>query len=135
MATGATLEVEPLTLPYSEFEADDELRQLYRNNAETLGRSFGPTRPSPAGSTDMANISLMMPTIHPMLGLDSFPAVNHQPEFTDFCKTSVADQATIEGAVAMAQTAVDAATTDSTRARLLDADTIYSGRSDYPWRF
>ena len=83
----------------------------------------------------MANISLMMPTIHPMLGLDSFPAVNHQPEFADFCKTPIADQATVEGAISMAWTSVDAATTDSIRERLLDADTTYGGRDSYPWRF
>ncbi|MFT7598143.1 MAG: amidohydrolase [Acidimicrobiales bacterium] len=136
MATGATLDIEPLTLPYSEFEADPELRQLYRDNAETLGRRFGDRPTTAAGSTDMANISLMMPTIHPMLGLNSFPAVNHQPEFADFCKTPVADQATIEGAIAMAWTVVDAAEKESTRSRLLAAEsTTYSGRSSYPWRF
>ena len=135
MATGATLTKDPIGPPYSEFKADRELASLYRANAETLGREFGPGGGRAAGSTDMANISLMMPTIHPMLGLDSFPAVNHQPEFADFCKTPIADQATIEGAVSMAWTSVDAATTDSVRDRLLDADTTYSGRASYPWRF
>ncbi len=135
LATGATLDIEPLTLPYSEFVADDEIRRFYRRNAESLGRVFGNRPASASGSTDMANISLMMPTIHPMLGLDSFPAVNHQPEFADFCKTPVADQAAIEGAISMAWTAVDAATNDSTRARLLGASTVYSGRDHYPWRF
>jgi hypothetical protein len=71
------------------------------------------------GSTDMANISLVMPTIHPLLGIDSFPAVNHQPEFTAHCITPVADQAVIDGALAMALTTIDCATTDSVRERLL----------------
>ena len=47
----------------------------------------------------MANISLAMPSIHPMLGLDCFPASNHQPEFTAACITPKADQAVVDGAL------------------------------------
>jgi metal-dependent amidase/aminoacylase/carboxypeptidase family protein len=72
-----------------------------------------------AGSTDMANISLAMPSIHPMLGLDSFPIVNHQHEFAAFCATPTADTALRDGAVAMAWTAIDMATDEAVRARLL----------------
>jgi len=134
-ATGAGLDVEPLGPPYSEFCHDDDLITKYRANAEGLGREFGPVPRSGAGSTDMANISLLMPTIHPMLGIDAGTAVNHQPEFTDKCITGSADQAVVEGSLAMALTAVDAALDDDTRARLLDADTTYSNRDTYPWRF
>lgn len=83
----------------------------------------------------MANVSLLMPTIHPMLGLDSGSAVNHQPEFAAYCRTSVADQAAVEGALAMALTAVDAATDENTRTRLLKHDTSYSQTQQYPWTF
>ena len=67
----------------------------------------------------MANVSLALPTIHPMLGLDCFPASNHQPEFTAACITSKADQAVVDGALAMAWTVIDAATDSATRERLL----------------
>ena len=50
----------------------------------------------------MANISLAMPTIHPMLGLDCYPVSNHQPEFAAFCATPTADKAVLDGALAMA---------------------------------
>jgi amidohydrolase len=135
LATGATLEVDSLGAPYSEFLHDDEIANLYRVNATELGRSLGPRATRAAGSTDMANVSLLMPTIHPTLGLDCAPAVNHQPEFADHCKTPLADQAVVEGAIAMAWTAADAAATDSIRERLLSADTTYGGRDEYPWRF
>ncbi|MEZ5412582.1 MAG: amidohydrolase [Acidimicrobiales bacterium] len=136
VATGATLELEQLTLPYSEFDTDTEIAALYRANAESLGRTFGPRAGGAAGSTDMANLSLLMPTIHPMLGLDSLPAVNHQPEFADFCRTPTADQALIDGARAMAATVVDAALTPAVRQRLMSAaDTVYGHRDTYPWRF
>ena len=135
MATGASLEIEPLGPPYSEFFHDLDLIEKYRANAEGLGRSFGPTPTRGAGSTDMANISLLMPTIHPMLGLDSGSAVNHQPEFAAHCITPIADNATVDGALAMALTAVDAAQDDATRDRLLAADTTYGDREEYPWSF
>lgn len=123
LATGCTHTKEPIGPAYSEMRDDLEMRQVYRANAEAIGRKFLSNQDEVAtrfaGSTDMANISLAMPTIHPMIGLDSFPAVNHQPEFTAFCATPVADRAVRDGAVAMAWTAVDLAVTDSLRERLL----------------
>jgi metal-dependent amidase/aminoacylase/carboxypeptidase family protein len=136
VATGAELVIEALGPPYSEFLTDRELADLYAANATALGRTFPAKPPSgPGGSTDMANVSLLLPTIHPMLGLDSLPAVNHQPEFAAFCVTPVADQAVLDGARAMAWTAIDAATSDDLRGRLLGRDTTYGGRDEYPWRF
>jgi amidohydrolase len=123
IATGSTVDVQPQSPVYSEMRADAELAGLYRSNAEQLGRTF-PEMPEGvqerhAGSTDMANVSLALPTIHPMLGLNSLPAVNHQPEFAAYCITSVADQALTDGATAMAWTAIDAATNQQVRDRLL----------------
>ena len=119
--------------PYSEFLHDDELAVRYRRHAEGLGRTFSGRPTKPAGSTDMANLSLLMPTIHPTLGLSTGDYVNHQPEFAAHCITAEADQAVLDGATAMALTASDAATTESLRARLLGADTGYGKRSTYPW--
>ena len=135
MATGATLEIQPLGPPYSEFAHDIDLVEKYRKNAEALGRTFDSTPRRGAGSTDMANVSLLMPTIHPMLGLDSGSAVNHQPEFAAYCRTPVADRAAVEGALSMALTAVDASTDEATRARLLSHETLYSEIQEYPWSF
>jgi amidohydrolase len=135
LATGATLEVEPIGAPYSQFAHDVELADRYRANATALGRQLADRTTTGAGSTDMANLSLMMPTIHPMLSLDCAPAVNHQPEFAAHCRSPVADRATLDGAVAMAWTSIDAATDEHIRRRLLDADTGYGGRPTYPWRF
>lgn len=74
-----------------------------------------------AASTDMGNVSLVFPTIHPVIGIDSLPAVNHQPEFTTSCITPAADQAIFDGSVAMAWTAIDAASDERMRARLINA--------------
>jgi metal-dependent amidase/aminoacylase/carboxypeptidase family protein len=97
---------------------DEAMVRRYRANAEAIGRSF-PEVPWSGGSTDMANVSLRFPTIHPMLGIDSLPAVNHQPEFTAACITAAADRALRDGALAMAWTAVDLASEPGERERLL----------------
>jgi amidohydrolase len=135
LATGAVLDIERLSPPYSEFVHDEQLASLYRENAVNLGRSMGPRRTTPVASTDMANVSLLMPTIQPTLGLNCHPAVNHQPEFAAYCTTPEADRAVIDGAISMAWTVADAASSTSLRDRLLDADTTYGGREHYPWRF
>ncbi|MEY2473441.1 MAG: hypothetical protein QOK28_2770 [Actinomycetota bacterium] len=121
IATGCTHEVKEMSPKYSEMIDDAEMLGLYRANAEALGRTF-PTDGSSdriVGSTDMANVSLAMPTIHPMLGLGCFPISNHQPEFAAFCATPTADKAVLDGATGMAWTVVDMATTSAVRERLL----------------
>jgi len=123
VATGCTMEIVPRSPIYSEMRADTELSALYQANAEALGREFPSfTREEQeriAASTDMANVSLALPTIHPMLGIDSGTAVNHQPEFAAHCIRPAADQALIDGATAMAWTVIDAATKPLVRDRLL----------------
>ena len=117
LATGATLSITGGDKPYAQVQQDEELAALYRTNAEALGRVFE-AHPTVA-STDMGNVSLVIPTIHPMIGIDALPAVNHQPEFTAACATPAADQAIFDGALAMAWTAIDAATSGALRERLL----------------
>lgn len=133
LATGASLEMVKEGAPYSEFRHDDELSVRYREHAESLGRTFAERSSEAAASTDMANLSLLMPTIHPTLGLSCGEFVNHQPEFAAHCITTEADQAVIDGATAMALTAADAASVEPLRTRLLGATTDYGQRDSYPW--
>ncbi len=122
LATGARLEISEVEKPYAHMQHDSEIAAVYRHNAEALGRAFpdfGPALERWAGSTDMGNVSLAMPAIHPMIGINSLPAVNHQPEFAEHCATPAADQAVFDGALAMAWTAIDIATEPALRERLL----------------
>ncbi|HZN14723.1 MAG TPA: M20 family metallopeptidase, partial [Acidimicrobiales bacterium] len=69
-ATGCTHEIELMSPRYSEMIPDERMTAMYKANAESLGRVFVDARAAKvAGSTDMANVSLAVPTIHPMLGL------------------------------------------------------------------
>ena len=125
IATGCELHVEEPTAPYAEFRTDDAVLDLYVRNAEGLGRVFGDGdtglgRMSRA-STDMGNVSQVVASIHPYIGIGSAPAVNHQREFAAACITSAADRALLDAATALALTVVDAAADDATRTRLLGA--------------
>jgi amidohydrolase len=122
-ATGATLSVEEIGSSFSHMESDTELLAHYRTAAEGLGRSFAlddQGEPRPTISTDMANVSLVVPSIHPLLAIPTNGAVNHQPEFTAACVTPEADQAVIEGAIALAHTAILVAQDQTLRTRLLE---------------
>ena len=118
LATGADLTLNRPNPPYSHLEHHTGLAKRYRRNAERLGRSFY-DGPVPPVSTDMGNVSLEVPTIHPLIGIDSLPAVNHQPGFTDAAALPAADQAVIDGAVALAWTAIDAAADTDLAAELV----------------
>ena len=120
-ATGARLEVRP-RVRYAHMEQDPEIVERYRLNAEALGRRFYPFAESGLGpvSTDMGDVSLALPSIHPMIGIDSLPAVNHQPEFTDAAASPAGDRAVIDGALAMAWTAIDLTQSEPLRERLME---------------
>jgi amidohydrolase len=125
LATGCELHVDEPTVPYAEFRTDDVVLDLYVRNAEGLGRVFsdgdtGLGRMSRA-STDMGNVSQVVASIHPYVGIESAPAVNHQREFAAACVTDAADAALLDAATALALTVVDAATDDGVRTRLTSA--------------
>lgn len=122
LATGAKVEITGGDKPYAEMIHDFDMAELYRANAEAMGRVFpsvGEWETRPTGSTDMGNVSRAMPSIHPMIGINSMPAVNHQPEFTAHCVKAEADQAVVDGAMAMAWTCIDMATNAAVRERLI----------------
>jgi metal-dependent amidase/aminoacylase/carboxypeptidase family protein len=123
VATGAKLEIIGGDKPYAQVRHDFEIATVYQRNAEALGRVFpdlGRQVERFAASTDMGNVSLALPVIHPMIGINSLPAVNHQPEFTQHCVKEDADQAVFDGALAMAWTAIDLAQNENFQARLLN---------------
>ena len=97
---------------------DADLAALYRHNAEQLGRVFDDEPGAPL-STDMGDVSHLVPSIHPTIGIESNGAVNHQREFADACATPSADRAILDGALGLAWTVIDAAQNQVIRARLM----------------
>jgi len=116
-ASGATLAINDVGPAYSHMISDRGLLASYRRHAEALGRDFSSDEhePLPTISTDMANVSLRIPSIHPLIGIDAQGSVNHQPSFAAACATASADRAVLDGAIALALTGVDVATDEGLR--------------------
>lgn len=111
-ATGCRLEIGPMGHTYTEMVNNPVMVDLYAANSTALGRPMlrGADLPaSQTGSTDMGNVSLVLPTIHPMLGIEPGDAVNHQPEFAAATVRPAGVKAIHDGAVGMAWTVVDLA--------------------------
>jgi amidohydrolase len=111
-ATGCTYELKPRGHTYTDLISDPLLVDLYLANSTELGRPMGrgaDSDPGASGSTDMGNVSHEVPSIHPMVGIDCDPWVNHQKEFAAATILPPGDAAIRDGALAMAHTAIDVA--------------------------
>ncbi len=112
VATGCTVEIERIGHIYDELVSNPVMTDLYLENSESLGRPLGrgaDLPPSQAGSTDMGNVSRVVPSIHPMLSINCDPAVNHQAEFAAHTVTADGERAIRDGALGMAWTVIDLA--------------------------
>jgi amidohydrolase len=112
LATGCSVEVEHVGHTYTELVSDKTLVEYFAANSAELGRPMRRGRevpPGQAGSTDMGNVSLLVPSIHPMIDIAATPHVNHQPEFAAHTITPDGDKAIVDGATAMAWTVIDLA--------------------------
>jgi amidohydrolase len=109
-ATGAALELIWNEVDYLDIRFNEPLAVSYRANAEALGRSFFPMEKLPAGlagSTDMGNVSHRVPSIHPMIAAAPLLCSIHHAEFERWAGADLGDSAAIDGAKALAMTALD----------------------------
>lgn len=110
LASGASLTITPESRPYSEFRTDEAALAVYERHATALGRPSvtggGAARMNRA-STDFANVSQVVPAIHPYVRVDSRGSANHEPGFAAACVGSSADAAVHDAATALAWTVLD----------------------------
>jgi amidohydrolase len=114
-ATGCTVEIGPEGYEYHDLVSDPVMVDLFQANAAAMGRTMlraADRNNAASGSTDMGNVSHVVPTIHPMIGMDTKGAVNHQPEFAAHTVTPDGERAMRDGALAMAWTVIDVASDD-----------------------
>ncbi len=115
VATGCSWNVEQMGHPFEDMVNNPVMVELFAANALALGRTMGrgaDEQPGAAGSTDMGNVSHVVPSIHPFLTINPGDAVNHQPEFAAHTVTTDGRRAIRDGALAMAWTIIDLATGD-----------------------
>lgn len=121
LATGARLSTDWGEVDYLDLNTCWPLAQAYQANAEALGREFFPHEKLPAsvaGSTDMGNVSHRVPSIHPMIAAAPPHCTIHNAEFAKWAGSETGDLAALDGAKALAMTAIDFLTDSALRERV-----------------
>ncbi len=107
-ATGARLQYKWDDVRYSSMCNNLPLAQLYIQNMQSLGREVALSDPSGAvGSTDMGNVSQMVPSIHPHVAITEDEILVHSPEFAQATASEAGIQGMIDAAKALTMTVVD----------------------------
>lgn len=107
-AAGCEMEMEVPNPTYADMVDNATIVARYRANAARLGREvLEPDRSrSVVGSTDMGNVSYVVPAVHPMICVTPGAAI-HTAEFEQAAGGPAGDAAVLDGATALAWTVAD----------------------------
>lgn len=95
---------------YAEVRDNECLAAAYAANMAAVGRTVVDPRVTGRrvlGSTDMGNVSYLVPSIHPMVQVAPAGVPIHTREFAEHAGSEGGDRAVVDGARAMAMTVVD----------------------------
>ena len=108
-AAGCDLAIEWIDPPYADMVDNDPMLDRYAANAARLGRQVVPPddRCCVVGSTDMGDVSYVVPSIHPMIQAAEDGVAIHTADFARFAASPSGDRAVVDGAKAMAWTVAD----------------------------
>ena len=113
LATGTEVEVAHSAPTYSERKNNHVIAGRLASYLDDLGvAQEAPSDAHPAGSSDIGNVSLTVPTIHPYLQIADRGVMNHTDAFREAAATPRAHAATMQMALALARTAFDLLTED-----------------------
>ena len=108
--TGCEVEFSQMSPKLDEIKSDVDMAAYWVANAKQFGRDSLPVQDGDGpASTDMGNVSYAMPSIHPLMALESGQANIHEQEFEKAAGGASADKAVLDGAKGMAMTAIDIA--------------------------
>lgn len=108
-ASGCTMEHEWLDPAYENLLDDPWLLQRWAAHSSALGRPPGdPSVAGPVvGSTDMGNVSHVVPSIHPMIAVAPSGVAIHTPAFATHARGPAGDAAVIDGSKALVGVILD----------------------------
>jgi amidohydrolase len=108
-AAGCTMEHVWLDPAYADMVDNEPIIDLYRGNIERTGRTLIDPESLDAiiGSTDMGNISHIVPSIHPMIAVSPPNVAIHTADFVRYARADEGDRAVLDGARALAATVAD----------------------------
>lgn len=108
VATGARLEYKWKDRSYAPMKNNSTLAGLFKQNLESLGRHVEAFDPRFGfGSTDMGNVSQVVPSIHPTIAIASSEVLIHTPEFAAAAASEAGHEGLMDAAKAMAMTVAD----------------------------
>ncbi len=108
VASGARLEYKWRDRTYAPMKNNATLAQLFSQNLESLGRYVGAFDPRFGfGSTDMGNVSQLLPSIHPTIAIASSEVLIHTQEFATAAGSEAGHEGLMDAAKAMAMTVAD----------------------------
>lgn len=119
LATDCEIVIEPQGHSFADLRQDDDLVRAYVNAMVDVDREV-PTVAEAVASTDMGNVSQVVPSIHPLIGYEVNGAVNHHRAFTDHGTSTSADLAVLDAAYGLACAMATAATDEELRSRLIE---------------
>ncbi|WP_181794207.1 amidohydrolase [Streptomyces sp. WELS2] len=120
LATGAELKLTAHGADFADLRQDEFLTAAYTRAARSLGRDPVDRRGEVMASTDMGNVSHILPALHPTIGYDTQGALHHTAPFARYGNSAGADRAVIDAAIALAHVGVELATDPAQRRRCLD---------------
>jgi len=106
-ATGATLRVAPHDTTYEPMKRNQTLLDLFAANMKTVGLEEGPPIPDRLGSSDVGNVSQVLPTIQPMIAVAPPGVPIHSRAFAEAAVAPLARQGLLAAAKTMALTTFD----------------------------
>jgi len=110
ISSGCKMEHKWAPHEYLDIQTNEVMADLYTAHSTKLGFPLPPKEVQlalPSGSTDMGNVSYVVPSIHPMYKIGTTRVMNHTPEFTACAATKEAHQQTWRTSKALAFTAID----------------------------
>ncbi|MEX2245610.1 MAG: M20 family metallopeptidase [Dehalococcoidia bacterium] len=125
LATGCELKTDwHAESEYAPMKNNRPLSEAYRFNGEALGKHFIELRDMSTGSSDMGNVSQVVPSIHPNFSVGA-TCLTHTPEFTAAANTDAAYEGMLQAAEILAMTGVDV---------VLDPDLLHRIKADFAGR-
>ena len=107
-ASGARLEYKWGDIRYAPLRNNLSLAQLFSQNMQSLGRKVKLSDPAKAfGSTDMGNVSQLVPSIHPSVAIAPMEVVTHSPQFASAAASEAGIHGLLDAAKALSMTVVD----------------------------
>ncbi|MGW8484565.1 M20 family metallopeptidase [Microbacterium sp. NPDC055903] len=119
IASGCTWEQARTEPRYDPLVQEPLLADAWNDALTELGRDLIPYSGGTGGSTDMGNVSQVVPSIHPGIAVHGSTSAPHTEGFTADAATPAADRAVVDAAIGLAWAAATVALRPATRSDLL----------------